>query len=46
MEQLKKDKVVISSEEKEDFVYEEYSIESIVNKINEIIELLNEKLDK
>ena len=41
MEKLEKKKFIIPNEDKEDFVYEEYTTEDIVNKINEIIEFLN-----
>lgn len=53
IEKLKKRKTEIKNifankENKEDktIIYEDWNLQDIANKINEIIELLNEKLDK
>lgn len=42
MEKIKKEIITIKTENGEDFTYKEWNIEDIANKINEIIEVLNE----
>lgn len=49
MEKLEKRKTEIKNpfeEDKEPIIYEDWNLQDIADKINEIIELLNEKLDK
>lgn len=46
MEKLKKEIITIKAEDNKDFTYEEWNIEDIANKINEIIEAINEITNK
>lgn len=46
MEKLETRKEIVIAPDGKEFTYEHWEYKDLVDKINEIIELLNEKLDK